>query len=259
MVGFIAKNRGKHVVGAVSAIWILAIAVLLMLSCTAGCSRGKRNIRSYYFPTLDLIPGKVYVYDLARSDSSAPEYWYYRGFVRDSGIFLSATNYDQQFNIRQISREKHVESGALMRDYFLYEPDTSTGVLSRIQASLKSPSVFPFEVTDSLGVFLFHLSYAPKDLPQAAIYVIRNRRYLGDGPPFEFNGRTYPTIRMGVREAVGYDQEGAAEVEGQGEEWYAKGLGLVYWEKQYGRFGMERTYRLKEVISMEELERRSGQ
>jgi hypothetical protein len=239
--------------------WLLAIALALVFSFGAGCSRGKRNIRPYYFPALDLMEGKVYVYDLARADSSSPEYWYYRGFVRDSGIFLSATNYDNQFNIRQITREKHVESGVLMRDYFLYEPDTSTGALSRTQASLRSPSVFPFEVTDSQGVYLFHLSYVPDHLPEATIYVIRNRRYLGDGPLFDFNGRSYPTIRMGVRDAVGYDQEGSAEVEGTGEEWYAKGLGLVYWEKRFGRFGLERTYRLKEIISMEELERRSAQ
>jgi len=152
-----------------------------------------------------------------------------------------------------------VESGVLMRDYFLYEPDTSTGVLSRTQASLRSPFVFPFEVTDSLGVYLFHLSYVPDHLPEATIYVIRNRRYLGDGPLFDFNGKAYPTIRMGVREVVGHDQEGSAEVEGTGEEWYAKGLGLVYWEKRFGQFGLERAYRLKEVISMEELEQRSAQ
>ncbi len=224
----------------------------------AACTSGNRDVRDYYFPALDLLGGKVYVYDLPAGDSSAPEYWYCRGFVRDSGIFLSCTNYDQTFEIRQITREKLVKSGALLRDYFLYEPDSTRSTLIQVPATVASPNLFPFQVTDSLGVFLFSLSYSPPSTPGATIYLIRNRRFLGDGPAFTFRDQSYPTIRFGLREAIGYEQEGAAEIEGAGEEWYAKGLGLVYRNMHYGgASGFDKTFQLREIISMQELEARA--
>jgi len=235
----------------------LALTCLLAVALLA-CTRGKRDIRDYYYPVLDLQSGKVYVYELTQGDSTALEYWYFRGFVRDSGIFLSSTNYDAQFQISQIGREKLVSSGALLRDYFVYEPDTAQGTVRQVPTQISSPTVFPFQVTDSLGVFLFSLSYTPTAAPQARVYLIRNRRYLGDGPLYSLDGQQHPTIRFGVREAVGYDAEGAAEIAGDGEEWYAKGIGLVYRRKRYGQEGgFEQVFRLKEIVLMEELERRA--
>lgn len=235
--------------------WPLVCGLALLV---AACTPGNRDVRDYYFPALDLQGGKVYVYDLPSGDSSAPEYWYCRGFVRDSGIFLSCTNYDQTFEIRQITREKLVKSGALLRNYFLYEPDSTRSTLVQVPATVGSPNLFPFQVTDSLGVFLFSLSYSPPSTSGATIYLIRNRRFLGDGPAFTFDGRSYPTIRFGLREAVGYEQEGAAEIAGGGEEWYAKGLGLVYRSMHYGgESGFTKTFQLREIISMQELEARA--
>lgn len=235
--------------------WPLVCCLVLF---GATCAPGGRDVRDYYFPALDLQGGKVYVYDLPSGDSSAPEYWYFRGFVRDSGIFLSSTNYDQTFEIRQITREKLVKNGALLRDYFLYEPDSTRSTLVQVPATVSSPNLFPFQVTDSLGVFLFSLSYSPPSTPGATIYLIRNRRFLGDGPDFTFDGKSYSTIRFGLREAVGYEQEGAAEIAGVGEEWYARGLGLVYRSMHYGSdSGFDKTFQLREIISMQELEARA--
>jgi hypothetical protein len=45
-------------------------------------------------------------------------------------------------------------------------------------------------VSDSAGVFLFKLQFHPPDDPKATIYVIRNRRFLGDAPDFELDGKT---------------------------------------------------------------------
>jgi hypothetical protein len=232
-------------------------AVLLVLNACSG-SDGSRNIRDYYFPVLDLQDGKVYAYDLVEGDSSAPEYWYFRGFVRDSGIFLTSTYYNRDFRIGQLSREKIVESGALTRDYFLYETDSASDYQIQVPVQLDATNVFPFKVRDSTGVFLFSLRYVPPSDTLSTIYLIRNRRFLGDGPGFQFLGKTYPTVRFHVQEVIGNEREGSAEVEGTGEEWYAKGLGLVYYRKSYGQGGqISFAYRLKEIFDMIELERRS--
>lgn len=234
---------------------LLRLFLLLLL---AACQNGKRDIRDYYYPTTELTEGLVYAYDLTSNDTTVADYWYLRAFPRDSGLFLASTNYDEHFQIGQIVREKLTNSGALARDYLVYEPDTSRGQVIPVNATLEAPALFPFQVSDSLGVFLFSLNYHPLSDPTAKQYLIRNRRFLGDGPDFEFQGKKYPTVRFGVREAIGNEKDGSAEIEGRGEEWYARGLGLVYFQKVYGPKGeFRRTYRLKERFPMEELERRA--
>jgi hypothetical protein len=233
------------------------VAVMLMCYLTA-CDDGRRNIRAFYFPEEALFTGQVYEFETRQNGAPSTDYWFYRSFERDSGLFLSATYYDQQFVIRQIVREKLVESGSLARDYFLYEPDTASGRLLRVQARIESPNLFPFSVKDSLGVFLFSLKYHPSADGVESNYVIRNRNYLGDGPDFELKGKKYPTIRFRIKEVVGNEREGAWEAEGLGEEWYAKGIGLVYYRKSFnkGQIVLEST--LKDRYNMQALEAKAG-
>ncbi|MBK8192461.1 MAG: hypothetical protein IPK76_04420 [Lewinellaceae bacterium] len=235
-------------------IWVFCL--FLLYACAGD---GKRDIRDYYFPVEEFRSGKVYEYDLAKGDSSSPEFWYYRSFLRDSGLFLSGTYYDSRFQIGQIVREKIVESGAQVRDYFLYETDWETGKQVQTTAILESPDIFPFRVRDSSGVFLFSLKYHPAADSSTTIYIIRNRIYLGEGPAFEFQGETYPCIRFGLREVIGNEKEGVAEIEGTGEEWYAKGLGLVYYRKRFGLKGqVQFEYQLRDIFPMSELEKRAA-
>jgi hypothetical protein len=226
----------------------LLIPALLFL---LGCGDMRRNIRDFYYPVKQLQEGLVYHYEITSNDSTRNDYWYFRTFVRDTGIFLSSTNYNHLFQIDQMVTERITNSGALATQYTLYETD-STGKSIPTTASLLAQNVFPFRVTDSLGVFLFHLEYpAPRDT-SARIYLIRNRRYLGDGPDFNFEGKIYPTLRFRVTEAIGNQREGSAEVEGQGEEWYAKDLGLVAFDKYYGvKKEIHRSYILKERFPMD--------
>lgn len=234
----------------------LPFCFLLLL---AACTGGRRDIRAYYFPVETLAGGKVYEYAAVGTDSIPPDYWYFRSVRADSGQFLVGTYYDANFQIGQIVREKLGKTGSQARDYFLYFPD-STGMRNiRVSARLESPDVFPFSVKDSTGVFLFSLQLQqPGDT--GIVYLIRNRRFLGDAPDFDFQGKKYPCIRFSLREAIGKSAEGDAEAESRGEEWYAKGLGLVYYRKEAGSHGqLRQEFRLKDMISMDELKRRAGQ
>ncbi|MEO6040032.1 MAG: hypothetical protein ABIQ93_16585 [Saprospiraceae bacterium] len=235
-------------------LFALLLSPLLFLACQ---NNGQRDIRAYYFPAEDLHNGQVYQYALTQNGSMADEFWYFRSTLRDSGLFLTATNYDRYYQINQITTEKLFASGAVSRDYFVYEPDTLSGTVKQVRATVESANVFPFQVTDSLGIFLFRLHYRPANDTATKIYVIRNRRFLGDGPAFELQGQKYPCIRFGIREVVGNEKEGASEVEGQGEEWYARGIGLVYSRKDFGNYHLES--RLTNRFPMQELERRAGQ
>ncbi len=224
------------------------------------CGDGKRDIRAFYFPVENLQEGLVYAYASEEGDSTDRRYWFYNAFVQDSGTFLVGAQYDRDFGINQLVREKIVDNGSLARNSYLYEFDTATSKLIPVQAKIESPNLFPFQVTDSLGIFLYRIQYSPPTDSSVTISLIRNRRFLGDGPAFEFNGKKYPTIRFGLQEAIGHSAEGTAEIKGSGEEWYAKGLGLVYFRKSFGEDGAIRyAFRLKETFSMQELERRAGE
>ncbi|MBL7774763.1 MAG: hypothetical protein JNK89_02105 [Saprospiraceae bacterium] len=244
----------QPVFGRLAASVFLTFVVFLFLACTDG----KRNIRDYYFPVYDLQKGLVYAYAAEEGDSTDRRYWFYNSFVRDSGTFLVGTQYDRYFAINQIVREKIVDNGSLARNTFLYELDTASGKAIPVRAVIESANLFPFQVTDSLGIFLYSLHYTPPTDTGATIALVRNRRFLGDGPPFQFQGKSYPTVRFGLQEAIRHNAEGSAEIEGSGEEWYAKGLGLVYFRKSFGPGGAIRyAYRLTETFSMQELERRA--
>lgn len=229
---------------------------VLVISLQAACVSDTRNIRDYYYPVKQLHRGMVYMYDLAEGDSSSPEYWYYRSFPRDSGLFFAGTLYDRHFQINLITRMKVTRSGVLAHDCFLYDYDPERDTLLGVRASILANAVFPFEVRDSQGVFLFHMSYRPAVDTSSIIYLIRNRRYLGDGPIFRFQGRDFPCIRMGVIQAIGNERDGAAEIIGEGEEWYARNLGLVYYQMRYGLEGQLRfAYALRDTFGMDKLEK----
>ena len=220
---------------------------------------GKRDVQAYYFPVESLHSGLVYEYMSLNGDTSNREYWYFRSFEVDSGTFLSCTQYSRYFQIEQIVREKIVESGALARDLFLYEPDFQTGKQNKITASIEAQSVFPFNVTDSMGVFLFKLHYYLPGDSAHKIYLIRNRSYGGNAPAFHYKGKKLDAVRFLVREVVGSEGEGVAEGEAVGEEWYAKGIGLVQFKKVWGK-GENRSvreFRLVNTFPMSGLEERA--
>ncbi|MBK8555301.1 MAG: hypothetical protein IPL65_05785 [Lewinellaceae bacterium] len=244
----------KHFIPVLSGLFFL----LHLLLVQQACKPDGRNIKDYYFPVKELANGRVYVFASETGDSSDVEYWYYKSFKVDSGMFLAATYYDRQFVIGQIVREKIVRNGALARNYYLYEPDTATQKVVQLPVEIVAANTFPFVVKDSSNVYLFHVKYHPPGDTATTIYVIRNRRFLGDGPAFRFDGQDYPVIKMNLREVYGNEKEGTLEIKGQGEEWYAKGLGLVYYKKSIADGKYKLAYRLREIISMDELVRREN-
>lgn len=238
---------------------IFAFCFLVCALFSACSDDGRRDIEAYYFPVKELRKGKVYEYAVSNKDSIALEYWYYRGFVRDSGLFLAGTFYDQNFQIGQIIREKITKSGALAKECNLYEPapDTEEGQ-TQIRTSIESPNLFPFSVRDSSGTFEFKLHFTPPDDPGSGIYLNRKRRFVGDAPDFEYDGKNYACIRFAVYESISSQKTGKPDLESFGEERYAKGLGLVYYTKSYGKNSFKVEARLTDIFSMTELEQRAS-
>jgi hypothetical protein len=193
----------------------------------------------------------VYEYHSVNNDTLAPEYWYYRSLRTDSAVYLVGTRYDAAtLTPRQLVREEMVFNGMVVNDLLLYETD-STGRQQPIQAQIIAGNIFPFEVRDSGGIFLYKATWQ-SPAQQATYTLVKNRRYAGD-TTFIFQNKTYDAVVFELKELVEQRQEGSLEQQYSSVEWYAKGLGLVYFKKNIAKnFVLE--YRLAERYPMERLE-----
>ncbi len=224
-------------------------AVLLLVGCG---KNDAKDIREYYFPLKQLKDGLVYEYQAVNNDSLAPNRWYFRSFVQDTGVYFTGTYYSPDLTPLQFTREEMVKNGMLLTDLYLYEAD-ATGKQQRVEAQIIAGSVFPFEVRDSGGIFLYKISWKPISAPDTRITLIKNRRYAGD-TTFVFQNKRYACAVFEVRELLEQEQEGFFEREFSTVEWYAKGLGLVYYRKNItDDFVLE--YQLAKRYPMEELEK----
>lgn len=206
----------------------LAFGLFLVLFTLGACRNGApRDIRNYYFPLKQLTEGLVYEY--RASDTLTPAYWYYRSILGKNGHFLTGTYYEQELAPLQMAREEMVSNGMLLRDLRLYSADSS-GVARTTSVNIEHANVFPFQVTDSLGVFLYKISWADEEGQR--ITLTRNRRFVGD-TIFHFEGRTWPGVVFSLIESIELDhpQQGYFEQQLQGREGYAKGLGLFFYGK----------------------------
>ena len=227
------------------------LAFFTLLGCIACANDGTKDIRAYYFPLNKLQDGMVYEYRAVQNDSLAPNYWYFRSVVLDTGAFLTGTYYRDDLTPLQFTREQMLKNGMLLRDLYLYETD-STGKAQRTEAEIIAGSVFPFEVRDSGGIFLYNVSWQTPSDPDATMRLIKNRRYAGD-TTIVWQERSYDCVVFTVRELLEHNLDGYFEREFSTVEWYAKGIGLIYYRKEItADFVLE--YRLHDRYPMENLE-----
>jgi hypothetical protein len=229
-----------------------------MAFCLSFChSSSKKDIRNYYFPLKELKEGLVYEYQPVEQDSLTPNYWFYRSYISKEGIYLTGTYYEYELLPFQVIREELVQNGMLTQEVFLYERPDSTGRQERIAVDILENSAFPFEVSDSGGIFLYKISYEPVSDPGASITLVKNRKYRGD-TTFVYNEERYDAVVMDVKELIEYDKEGVFEQTYTSTEIYAKGLGLVYYDKRISD-ELAWAYRLESRYPMEELEEKFKQ
>ena len=228
--------------------WLLAMGVVLFTACS---ERDVRNIQAYYFPLAELTEGMVYEYRSVGADSLAPDYWYYRSMSGPQGAFLVGNYYGPDLKPQQLVREELVSNGMLLADLILYETD-STGRQRPVKTEVLSGSVFPFEVRDSGGVFLYKIRWNPPSDPGAEITLIKNRYFAGD-TTVNYRGEAYDAVVFTLRELIAYDREGVLEKQYEGREVYAKGLGLFYYRKDISE-ELSLRYELADRYSMEQLE-----
>ncbi len=198
--------------------------------------------------------GRVYEYQAINNDSLPVEYWYMRKHVTDTATYMIGQFLDHNFNVRQFTSEEIVSNGVLMNKYSIYEND-SLGTLFERPAEILAPNSFPFQVTDSTGLFLFKLRWEHPTIENAYLEFVRNRRFWGD-TKYSFKGKSYDCVEFRTKELVDDFNDGHLEPTFEGKEIYAKNLGLVYRFKKEigGNFVLE--YELKDTFSMTTFEQK---
>ncbi|NJL76219.1 MAG: hypothetical protein HC892_15575 [Saprospiraceae bacterium] len=217
-----------------------------------GCAReAKEQIQAFYLPLADLTEGIVYEYESVGRDSFPPYYFYFRNASQEENTYLVGTQYDHNFIPQQLTREAQVKNGMLMEEAFIYVTDSMQKQV-QLPTTIESGNLFPFEVRDSLGVFLYKISwYNPFD--STGTTVIRNRRFMGY-TNFEWHSELHEAVRFQVREVIITQKEGDLEIELIGEEIYIKNIGLVFTSKKAIGSDFEIGYQLKDRYPMDMLE-----
>ena len=219
-------------------------------------SNDQIDIREYYFPVEQMEEGLVYEYRSLGNDSLGPSYWFYKSIETDSALYFTGTYYEADFTPRQFFRSEIVSNGCLMEDYYLYAVD-SLGKTQRLAAEVQAPNAFPFIVRDSGGIFLFKLHWVFNESPLQTTTLIRNRRYIGK-EQITWQGKPLDCAIFEVKELVDDFKEGHLEKQYPGLEYYAKGIGLIYYKKEISdNFVLE--YELADRYPMQQLEQKFRQ
>ncbi|MEN9610067.1 MAG: hypothetical protein RLZZ628_881 [Bacteroidota bacterium] len=205
------------------------------------CGPSKRDIRNFYFPLAALQQPFIYEYRSKNNDSLPPFYCQMQTTQQGDSLFLTTTTYGAAFETLQFDRELQTPYGMLLKELFQYVPD-KTGKRIQNPTKIHSGNAFPYQITDSKGIFVYNISW--KSAVDTTQYnIIRNRRFGGD-TTWTFQGKTYPAIWFHLREVRERDNNGRTSVEFQGKEVFAKEIGLVYVRRAAAGYLIE--YELKD-------------
>lgn len=236
-----------------SAIWVVLHFLIIFSIQSCKEDNPLHHIRDYYFPLEELSEGMVYEYTSARNDSLAPEYWFYKTFELDSGYYFTGQYYDHEFQVGQFLSEEVIQNGTLLHQLYMYEQD-STGKSIRFPVNIEAANVFPFAVRDSGGIFLYRINWTSPVNPERKTTFIRNRKYTGKHT-YTFNDKTFDAVHFDIKELIETEEEGYQEFQYNGEEIYAKGIGLVYYRKEISA-SMVLEYKLNDRYTMAEFEKK---
>lgn len=208
----------------------LLFAVIILFSHCQTTSP-QRDISAFYYTAATGIDhGLVYEYRVAGNDTIPPYYWHYQTEKDKDITFLVGQYLDETLTPRQFAKEKITKSGALMQDYF-FVGRTAQGAMLRVPVTVLDANVFPFQIIGTTDAFLFRAQYSETGDSSNITMLTRLRRWVGD-TTIVWKGQQLPCIRFEVTESLDNQQEGHFEQQFSGEEWYAKGIGLVRYSKE---------------------------
>lgn len=206
---------------------------IFILCVLFGC--GKKQIADYYFPLTQLRDApEVYVYRYTSRDTTFNLYWVYSTQSVHDSVTFTGVCYSPSFELLLVTTEIKVRNGMLLKDLKYFGTD-SLGKAVTKNAIIQNGAVFPFEVSDSGGVFVSNYSVSdPKDSTHTTT-VTRNRRFIRDSTII-FAGQKTPAILFNLKEEQSEhdNKRGGWTHIFSVEEVYAKNIGLFETKRYVG-------------------------
>jgi hypothetical protein len=229
----------------------LLLFFLFLLTCSD--PRG-RDLRAYYFPLRELTDGLVYELEPLGATPPAPVYWYYRSFVSDTALVLTANAYGTDFIPDQLIRERYTPQGMVTKEVILYETD-SLGTQEAAYAEVEAGNAFPFFLPEERRpVYLYRIRFTLPSQPDVEQVLVLNRQFAKD-TTFDFRGASIAALKFDLKGLVEVRDtvQGGIDPQFSGYELYAEKLGLVESRRSFGP-GAELHYRLRDTFGMDRLE-----
>ena len=227
----------------------------LLFTSLAGCRVDHiyRDFLAYYYPVYELQEGKVYEYRPVSNDTLPVDYWYYSSHKVDDELHFTGNYYNDRFEVKQFFREVQSEQGVILKDFILYESD-STGNQSQIPVEILGQNTFPQNYADSTKTYKMGIKWDIPGEVGTTISLFRERNYIAKGQ-YTFKDKRYDSVLFKTLESIEHfvADDGYLEPSFPGIEIYAKGLGLVYYKKQLSE-QMDIEYELHATYSMSEFE-----
>ena len=199
--------------------------LIIIASCKERAELGT-DLSDFYLP-LDSLDGEGsrYIYKNLIDSNREPEIWQH---IKTSEGQITSINYDHVQQVVQKQYERVVETGVLVDSLVLFFYD-STGIATSIPVKVHSANRFPFGVPDSTVVWLSHFEWWQ---PGDSLHVILERRRSFDGDTiWNWGGKEVPAVKFHTSDKFETEQVGWTTSGWEGQEIYAKGIGLVYYRR----------------------------
>lgn len=236
-----------------------ALLVLVLM----GCGATREDVKLYFFPLPELVNGgAIYVYEPvlvtgAQRDTLPAVYFKHEYFPRDTASILVTTTFGSDCRQTGIYQSEVVGNGVMESEVQLMEYASDTAqrpIVERVE--VVAGNYFLFQVRDSSRI-LYEIAWrTPLDTVEQN-RLRRVREYRGH-ERYTYQGKSYDCVVWESTNEVRsqHPLKGDAQQSFGRVEYYAKRIGLVYYEVRIGEQVMQ--YALKEIIDMEDLLERCG-
>jgi len=231
-------------------LFIGILIIALLTSCEA-----EPDLKDYYFPVDELKEGLVYQYSSPDDSKQLPHYWFYKTHTENSKQFLSGQYYNASGAVEQFTLEEITAARTIAKEYRLFSYD-STGKMLIAELQLSKKQIYPFGKPNPKAIERFKISWTDP-LETKYSNELNRGRVFQRFSTYSYNAKQVECAEFLMVENIEVEEKGAGvqTLETTTKELYAKGVGLVYYQKKIGD-NMLYTYELTERISMKEFEKR---
>ncbi len=229
---------------------VLPFLIFMTIMVLGSCSKNEKNLKSFYFPFEKLEKGLVYEF---KSLNGMPiEYWMYFSKKKQGTYQFRSVNITPSGKKIQEVIEKEVSNGMKMVEYNLFQYD-STGRQITTALDILSPASFSFSEPDTSNIYVFKAKIQDPFDTSLTTTIIKNKKF-DRFDTFKFKGKNYPAVIINLKELIEQEKKDDGYLTPpsyDGEEWFAEGIGLVYYKKNINDdFKIE--YRLNNIMTLDE-------